>query len=128
MGVEPETRAEGRHSRKPAGTTWRVYWRNVYWHLTRAPRPRLFGLGQDPIRAGLLALILIMVAFGTAIHDLFFPSAWWAPFRGLACLMAGAILVWLVFAYLGRPVIKSQRPSVADRLRRRVHRNQQEGS
>lgn len=120
--------AERRHNRKPAESTWGVYWRNVYWHLTRAPRPRLFATGQDPIRSGLLVLILTMAAFGTAVHDLLSPAAWWAPFRGVACLLAGGFLVWLVTAYLERPVIKSERPSVADRVRRRVRRNRQEGS
>lgn len=115
--TQPETRA-ARHRGQPPP---RLTPSSLYWHFTKAPRRRLTDPNHDVIRPALLLLGLTIGAFGVAVHDIANPTVWWAPFRGLAALLGGLLLVWTVFAYLGRPPTLSK-PSLVARVRKK-HRD-----
>ncbi|TPG17039.1 hypothetical protein EAH86_09695 [Pedococcus bigeumensis] len=110
--TQPETRA-GRHSGMPSA---RLTPASLYWHLTKAPRRRIWDPENNPIRSGLLILIGILAAFGQAARDIANQAVWWAPFRGLAALIGGLVLIWGVIAYLGRPATASK-PSLIAKFR-----------
>lgn len=108
----PQTRA-GRHRGMPSAQLTPA---SLYWYLTKAPRRRLWDPESNPIRSGLLILIGIGGAFGQAARDIANHAVWWAPFRGLAALIGGVLLIWGVIAYLGRPATASK-PSLLAKYR-----------
>ena len=108
----PQTRA-GRHSGMPPA---RLTPASLYWHLTKAPRRRIWDPESNPIRSGLLTLIGILAAFGQAARDIANQAVWWAPFRGLAAIIGGLVLIGAVIAYLGRPATASK-PSLNAKFR-----------
>lgn len=105
----------GRHRGRP---TPRPTPASLYWYFTQAPRPSLFGSGQDPIWPGILCAGFVLAGFAQAARDFFDPQAWWAPMRGTACLLGAIALIGLVVTYLGRPVATTQPSPVRRTLNR----------